>query len=328
MSELQPHVQLVNMSRWYVVSRAIHTVAQLGLANHMSLEPKPINDLAKATGTKPELLERLMNFLTAYQIFHKKDDAYSLTDLSKPLRDDDPHSIRAVLCMVDDAWWQAFSHMDKVLQTGKSGFFHQHDNDFFNFLSQSPERQHNFDQGMAKLSTYDDHAIAKAFDYGKYPTIVDMGGGRGGLARAIAKHYPQVQIILFDTPSVIDGLDSDDFPRQISFIKGDFLKDIPKASLYLFKGVLHDFSDALMNQILNNCHQRMSKDAHLLIAEQVQPEEPGPHPNKTMDIVMMMLLAGRQRTLPEWEKAIARSGFHFQKAYKTESIFTVIHAQP
>lgn len=324
----QPHVQLATMSRWYVVSRGIHTVAKLGLANYMSSEPTSIDELAKATGTKPELLGRLMKFLSAYHIFTEHENAWSLTDLSKPLRDDDAHSIRDVLCMVDDSWWQAFSSIDVSLKTGNSAFSHQHGDDFFSFLSKNPGKQQNFDKGMAKISTYDDDAIACACDFGRFKSLIDMGGGRGGLATALARQYPELAITLFDTPSVIHQLDPHDFAAQISLEAGDFLKAIPAADAYMFKGVLHDFNDELMQKILVNCRDKMPASSTLFIAEQVFPDNDLPHPNKTMDIVMMVLLAGRQRSLGEWQQCVEALGFHYQASYKTDSVFTVMAFQP
>lgn len=324
----QPHVQLAAMSRWYVVSRAIHTVAKLGVANHMSSEPTHVSTLAEATGTQPELLDRMLRFLSAYQLFHHHDGAYSLTELSKPLRDDDPCSIRDVLCMVDDSWWQAFSSLDQSLKTGEAGFHEQHGDDFFHFLSQHPEKQRNFDRGMAKLSTYDDNAIAGAYDFSAFHTLTDMGGGLGGLARAIALKHPEVNVILFDSPQVIDQLNANDFPANLQRQGGDFLKTIPKADAYLFKGVLHDFNDDMMHQILSNCRRQMPAEAMLFIAEQVLPDNDLPHPNKTMDIVMMALLGGRQRTLSEWQKRIEPSGFRYVDHYKTDSIFSLMAFKP
>lgn len=324
----QPHIQLAMMSRWYVVSRAIHTVARLGVANHMSDEPSSIETLAQATGTKPELLDRLLKFLSAYNLFKCQSDAYSLTDLSKPLRDDDPYSIRDVLCMVDDSWWQAFSSLETSLKSGNPAFSEQHGDDFFSFLSKHPEKQQNFDKGMAKLSTYDDEAIAKSYDFSIFATLIDMGGGRGGLAKAIAYKNPDLQVTLFDSPSVIQQLNSQDFPGQVKLVSGDFLETIPEAQAYLFKGVLHDFNDQMMNRILSNCCQQMPSDAMLFIAEQVMPEHDLPHPNKTMDIVMMALLGGRQRTLKDWQQRIEPSGFTYLDHYKTDSIFSLMAFKP
>lgn len=320
----QPFMQLATMSRWYVVSRAIHTVAKLGLANYMSSEPQSIEYLAKATQTRPDLLNRLLKFLCDYNVFHAHNGAYSLTELSKLLRDDDPRSMRAVLCMVDENWWQAFSQLDTCLKTGNSAFFEQHGDDFFSFLSKSPEKQENFDKGMARLSTFDDDAIAKAFDFGAFSTLTDLGAGRGGLVKSLQKFYPGLAITLFDSPVVIQQLDPDDFTSQVTLKSGDFFASIPQTSAYIFKGVLHDFDDKSMFSILKNCAKQIARDARLFIAEQVMPEHNQPHPNKTMDIVMMALLGGRQRTREEWQLIIEPSGFEFQNFYKTESIFSLM----
>jgi len=326
--ELSPAMQLANMSRWYVVSRGIHTIAQLGLANHMSNEPLDVQQLAKLSGTRSDMLERLLKFLSAYGLFKEENNCFALTPLSQPLRDDDPHSMRDVLRLADDSWWQAFSCIDQSLKSGESAFSHQHGDDFFSFLGNHPEKQHNFDRGMAKLSSYDDKLIVETCDLGQAKHLVDMGAGRGGLSQAFAKKYPQLAVTLFDTPAVINQLNMKDFPAQIRFESGDFMKEIPVADNYIFKGVLHDFNDELMLKILKNCKQRMPATASLIIAEQIMPESPGPHPNKTMDIVMMVLLAGRQRTLNEWKKSIEPAGFIFQEALPTNSLFTVMKFKP
>lgn len=327
--ELSPMMQLATMSRWYVVSRGIHTVAQLGIANYMSDTPITVASLAKSTGTRIDMLSRLMTFLSAYGLFKKSAEGeYTLTPLSHLLRDDDPHSMRDVIRMVDNSWWEAFSCMEESLKSGESAFSHQHGDDFFSFLSKHPQKQQNFDRGMARLSSYDDHLIADVCDLDNAKHLVDMGAGRGGLTQAIAKKYPELSITLFDTPAVINQLNKADFPAEVQFQSGDFMKKIPLADNYIFKGVLHDFNDELMQKILKNCRQQMPANATLIIAEQVMPEDSDPHPNKTMDIVMMVLLAGRQRTLNEWKHSVEPAGFHFQQAYPTSSLFTVMKFKP
>lgn len=324
----KPHIQLAIMSRWYVVSRALHAVAKLGVANHLSSGPKKIDELAKVTESKPELLDRILKFLSSYALFNYDSGFYSLTELSRPLCDDDPHSMRDVLCMVDDAWWQAFSQLDVSLNTGTPAFEIQHGDDFFSFLSKNVEKQQSFDRGMAKLSSYDDAAISNAFNFSVFSSFVDMGGGRGGLATAITKQYPGLKAILFDTPAVIGQLDPNKFSNKVTLQEGDFFATIPSADAYIFKGVLHDFNDEMMHKILKNCAQQMSRNATLFIAEQVMPDDDKPHPNKTMDIVMMVLLGGRQRTLSEWQKSIEPAGFTFKNSYPTNSLFTLMEFQP
>lgn len=320
----QPHVQLATLSRAYVLSRAIQVIAQLNVADVMSLEPMKVETIAQLSGTVPELLERILKFLTAYQIFSYNEQGFALTPLSMPLRQNDPHSIKDVVSMVDESWWQAFSQLKTTLETGESSFSCQHHDDFFSYLTKNPEKQAQFDKGMARLSTFDDEAVATAYNFSKHSSLVDMGGGRGGLVNTLAHHYPQLRIILLDTESVIQQIDSKNFSSNVILTAGDFLKDIPKADSYLFKGVLHDFSDELMHQILKNCSNQMPPSANLYIAEQVMPVDNLPHPNKTMDIVMMVLLGGRQRTLKEWQKSIEPAGFIFEDCHPTKSLFTVM----
>ena len=138
---LQPHVQLAIMSREYVVSRAIHTIANLGIADHMSEQPISVQELARLTSTVPEILARLLNFLTAYGLFSKNGDSYGLTPLSAPLRSDHPYSMKEVLSMVDESWWQAFAQLETALKTGTTAFKLQHGTDFFDFLNHNPPKK-------------------------------------------------------------------------------------------------------------------------------------------------------------------------------------------
>src|SRR5688572_28987302 len=113
----QPHLQLVMLSRSYVISRAIQSIASLDIADHMSDDPIDINTLAAKTGTNPSFLERILDFLSAYGLFSKNEKGFALTALSKPLQTNDPHSVKDILNMVDNTWWEAFAYLDKGLKT-------------------------------------------------------------------------------------------------------------------------------------------------------------------------------------------------------------------
>lgn len=321
----QPHIQLLMLSRGYVLSRAIQTIASLGLADHMSETPVDVNILANKTHTKPILLERLLDFLAGYGLFEKNAQGFSLTVLSRPLQSGDPHSVKDTINMVDNIWWEAFAYMDQGLKTGTPPFNHAHHQGFFDFLQSHPEKQQNFDRGMAKLSSYEDDCIANACrDFEKFNSIMDIGGGKGGLVCALSKRHPELMLILFETPAVINPLNPANFPANIILKTGDFLEDIPYADAYICRGVLHDFNDELVMKILLNCRQKMQKYNSLFIIEQIIPDTAGPHPNKTMDIVMMVLLGGRQRTLENWQSLLKTAGFFLYGIEPTQSLFTVM----
>jgi len=299
----QPYMQLAVMSRWYVVSRAIQVMASLGVANYMSNNPISIEQLATATNTKPQLLDRLMRFLSAYKIFKQYPEGYSLTPLSQPLRDDDPHSMRDVLSIVDDSWWEAFAQLENNLISGEPAFNLQHQDNFFSFLNKHPEKQDKFMQGMGKLSGFDNDAISKAFNFGSLDGVVTMMSD-AALGTSLINHYPNLTVSHVNRDSVITNA--------------------PNAQGYLFKGILHDFNDEGIRSLLSKLGQQMPADGKLFIAEQVIPEDSEPHTNKTMDIIMMVLLGGQQRTISEWCQVIESAGFCFNQSYPTQSLFTLM----
>ncbi|WP_298624056.1 methyltransferase [uncultured Legionella sp.] len=308
-----PHLQLAIMSREYVVSRAIHAVAQLGIADHMSEQPISITNLARLTSTIPELLNRVLNFLSDYGLFSKSEEGYALTPLSEPLRQDHPFSMKEVFGMFDESWWQAFAYLPTQLKTGTPAFMQQHEIDFFGFHNENPDTKNRFEKGMSKLSSFDDKAITKSFNFGQYPSLVDIGYGRKDLAVTIAKDYPELDI----QPFIFA-------PELINLIDNNVFKTLPSADACILKGILHDFNDELAQKILIQCHTKMKLNSSLLIAEQVIPENNLPHTNKTMDIVMMVLLGGSQRTLKHWCKLVESAGFSFNNATPVQGLFTIM----
>lgn len=310
--QLPPHVQLAVMSRQYVVSRAIHAIAQLGIANHMSERATPVSELARLTATTPELLERVLNFLTDYGLFAKNDNGYALTALSLPLRQDHPFSMQEVLGMMNESWWQAFSDLPTQLKTGTPAFTLQHGMDFFNFHNINPDQKSQLEQGMAKLSSFDDTTIAQNFNFGQFQKMIDVGYGRQGLIEAIANQYPALDLISFS------------FAPELIATHAHLFTSLPTADAYLFKGILHDFNDELAQKILIECFNNMKINASLIIAEQVIPANELPHTNKTMDIVMMVLLGGRQRTLSQWIELAQSAGFIVHQATTLPGLFTMM----
>ncbi|MCL9685326.1 methyltransferase [Legionella maioricensis] len=307
------HIQLAIMSRDYVVSRSIQAIAKLGIADHMSDKLTPVGIIAKKTSTIPELLDRLLSFLSAYGLFTKVDDSYALTSLSYPLQQDNAHSIKEVLCMVDESWWQAFAHLDTELKTGVSAFKLQHGIDFFNYLDQHAETKTNYEKGLAVLSTFDDKAITQGYDFGQHQHLVNIGNKTAGLTNAINTRYPAVFIHNLDI----------NFQLNIQELN-DQLKNLQHIDGYLVKALLHDYSETVIKQVLHACYTHMPNHSSLIIAEQIIPNDPLPHTNKTMDIIMMVLVGGRQRTLTNWQELIESSGFKLTSTYPTSGLLTLM----
>ena len=323
--------RLINeMSRLYYLSRAIHVVAELELADHLDDEPLSPKDLAGKSGTNGATLTRLLRYLSAYGIFHEvQDGKFSHTALSSVFRRDHPNSVHESLRKPEMFWWSAVGDMEHSIRTGESAFNNVHGVSFFQFLKENPDIQKRFDETMARVSDADDAAIAAAYDFKQFNFIVDVGGGRGGLLAQILLSAPDARGILVDQPQVIaqaTRLEESGLSDRTELVGGNFFESVPGAGdCYVIKGVLHDFDDDQCITILSNCRKAMIADGRVVIANLDLPATiDGPHPNLTMDIQMMTLLSGRERSEPEWSELFRRSGLKLLGSVQTNVGFTVV----
>lgn len=322
------------MSRLYYLSRAIHVAAELGIADHITEAPVALDEIARETRTDATCLKRLLRFLSAYGIFvETSQDLFCNTTLSLVLRSDHPNSVRAGLRRIGDFWWSAVGHMEQSIRTGQSAFAHVHGLDFFQYLKANPDIQKRFDQGMARISDADDAAIAAAYDFGRFSRIIDVGGGQGGLLVQILRQVPAATGILFEQPQVLERatrLGDAGLGSRSEMVAGDFFKSVPTGGdCYVIKGVLHDFGDGQCVKILSNCRKSVTPNGRVVIANHDLPSViDGPHPNLTMDIQMMTLLRGRERTIAEWLELFRRAGLRPGGTFQTSVGFTIVEGVP
>jgi len=322
------------MSRLYYLSRAIHVATELGVAEHLEKGAVASAALAERTGTNAAALRRLLRFLSAYGVFEETSpDEFRNTPLSSVLRDDHPQSVRANLRRIGTFWWSAVGELEYSVRTGEAAFEHVHGVPFFRYLRTNAEVQRRFDLAMAQISDADDAAIASAYEFGRFGQIVDLGGGRGGLLVQILKRAPKATGVLFEQPQVLataTRLDEAGLTDRSKKIGGDFFASVPDgADCYVIKGVLHDFNDQQCTRILSNCRRAAGDTGRLLIANQDLPVTvDAPHPNLTMDIQMMALLGGRERSASDWSSLFQQSGWKLGSQIETGAGFTLVEGTP
>jgi hypothetical protein len=290
--------------------------------------------LASKTGTDGAALKRLLRFLSAYGIFEERtSDSFCNTALSSVLRGDHPQSVRANLRRMRAFWWSAIGELEHTIRTGEAAFEHTHGVPFFQYLASNTDVQQRFDEAMASISDADDAAIAAAYDFSRFKRIVDLGGGRGGLLVQILMCAPSTIGVLFDQPQVLaqaSRLDDAGLVERVEKIAGDFFASVPGgADCYVIKGVLHDFNDDQCVKILSNCRSALSAEGRVVIANQDLPASiDGPHPNLTMDIQMMTLLGGRERSVAEWSGLFRSCGLKLGDTIDTGVGFALIEGMP
>lgn len=324
---------VMNMALGYLVSRSLHVATEMGIADLLADGPRTVNALASSTGAHPQSLYRLLRTLAAHGVFAEDDRGRFVTTPAAALLRRGVMREGVLLCgevTGDGSWWRAAGALRHSIITGEPAFHRQHGVGFFDYLGDHPECGEWFDRGMANFATAENPAIAEAYDYGRFGHIVDVGGGQGGLLAEVLERHPTVRGTLFDLPQVVRNpgfLNKSTFVERCEAVGGDFFRSVPTGGdAYILKRILHDWSDEQCVRILRRCRAAMSARARLLVVDAVVPAGNDPHPGKVMDILMMVLAEGRERTEKEFGALFDEAGLQLTGITTTASTLSIIEA--
>jgi hypothetical protein len=327
-----PAAQLDQMITGYWLSQAIYAAAHFGIADLLKDGPCPIDDLAQQTSTNPDALYRLLRALASAGIFAEGPARqFSLTPLAEPLRSDAPHSKRALALMSGDEQFQAWTEIIYSIQTGKRAFDKVFGQPIFDYLGQHLDKAQIFDAAMVGIHGRESAAVQSAYDLSGIQTIVDIGGGNGSQLIALLKANPAMRGILFDLPHVIErakpNVAAAGLADRCELIAGSFFESVPAgADAYFMRHIIHDWDDEKLLTILRNCHRAMPAHARLLVVESVIPPGNEPFAGKFLDLVMLMIPGGKERTAEEYTALFADAGFKLNRIVPTQSEVSVIEA--
>lgn len=337
--DAQPPPQAVLMTMigdGLVLSRALGTVAILGVADHLTQEPRHVDEVAKTTHTDPDALFRLLRFLSSVGVFAQDGDrCFTLGPLGGLLVTDAPGSLLPWARYLGQDWyWEAWSHLPTTLRSGKSIHENVHQRRFFEWYGEEPERARAFNAGMTSVSAMFAPAIASGYDYSGFDTLVDVAGGEGSLLATILASHPRLHGALCDQPSVIQHaraaghLVPFEEAGRAELLESNVFEALPPGrDAYLLKWILHDWNDEESKRILTVCrHALGQKGGKVLLVETIVEEGAGPSMAKTMDVVMMALTGGRERTEEEFRALLSATGFELTRVVPTTSPFSVIEA--
>lgn len=331
---LPPHAQVIQMSTGFLRSRALYAAARLGLADHLADGPMTAEELAEAIGAHAPSLHRLMRALAHWEILAVEEDRrFSLTSLGEALRSDAPGAARSsVLTVAGDGFWNAVRELPNTLEDGEPGFEKAFGEDWFAYLDDHPEEASHFNDTMIGFHGAEPPAVAEAYDFSYAETVVDVGGGTGNMLATILERYSEPEGLLFELPRVAREapalLEDRGVADRVTCEGGSFFEEVPGGGdIYILSHILHDWPRVRCLTILRNCRRAMGADSRLLIVEMVLPEEP-PHPGYELDIVMLALTGGRERTAEEYGTLLEEAGFRLERVVPTESPVSVVEAVP
>jgi hypothetical protein len=322
--------RVIEMILGWMVSRALHVAAELSIADALANGPKSITELAAASSSHPRSLYRLLRMLASKGIFAETSDGrFQLTEEGGLLQSG---FLRDFARMVGDADWNGFGALLHNIRTGEPAFKHVNGVGFFDYLGAHLEAQERFDRGMANGADAENPLVAAAYDFSQYRRIVDVGGGRGGFLAEVLKAHAGPLGVLFDQPQVVanpEYLQRAGVIDRCEIAAGTFFESVPPgADLYILKRVMHDWPDDVCAGILRRCRNAVAKGGRIVVIDAVIPPGNTPDLNKTVDLLMMVLLDGRERSEREFTALFASAGLELTRIVPTPSRLSVVEAIP
>jgi hypothetical protein len=316
------------------LARAIHVAVRLGLPDFLGNGPKRLSELALATGSNEPALHRLLRCLKHLEIITEiAPEFYKGTLFSERLRRDRADSLYWLSMLYGDEWQlRAWERLENSIRTGASGMYQAFGTDLWTYLDQHPDSAEHYNRALSGLSALNDQ-IASVYDFPEGAVVVDIGGGHGDFLRRILARNSTVRGVLFDRKSVIDSTGIGDVPwcrDRLSVFAGDFFESIPpEGDIYVMKQVLHDWDDPHASAILKNCRRVMKTGAKLLVAELIIPEAgPGALLGSLLDLHMLVIHGGRERTRQEFAHILRASGYELNRVVATLTPISIVEALP
>jgi SAM-dependent methyltransferase len=302
-----PHLEIVAMASAIWKARAVYAMARLNLADLIAAGRHSADDLAAATSMHAGALARLLRALASCGLLTEAEPRrFALTPLGAALRADAPGAARAtVLTLAGDWQWKAWDNFLYSVATGEPGLRRAFGLCLFDYLAANPQDGTEFNAAMVGLHGDDGAALAAAYDFAPLKTVADLGGGTGSLITAVLQAYPHLRGALIDLPAIVPDarrlIDGRELSQRCKVIAGDFFKMVPRGyDAYILAHVLHDWADEQALPILRNCRQALPPHGRLLIVDAVLPPGEAPHPGKLMDLLMLTVTGGVERTAEEF----------------------------
>lgn len=321
--QLPPEAIIMQMAMGFIVSQSLAVAARLRIADHLKDGGKTTKELAELTETHEPSLYRLLRALASIGVLQKdSENRFSNTPLGNVLRSDHPQSMRAALNMMGDPeHWNSHGNMQQSVKTGEIAFEYTFGMPVFPYFSQNHEAAKVFDESMTSFSAAVAEAVSSSYDFSEASTIADIAGGRGILLAKILQKNPKATGILFEQEHVLEGniLAQESVAKRTELVSGDFFNEIPVvADIYLMKFIIHDWNDEQSIQILNNLAKSAPQGSKLLLVETVVEEDDNaPSLSKIMDLNMLVMTGGKERTPSEYAELFEKTGFKFVKVYPT-----------
>lgn len=322
--------QLEQMITGYCISQSIYAAAKLEIADLLISGPQTAEQLATATNTNAESLYRLLRALASVGIFAENEQGeFSLTPLAEPLRSDHPESKQACAIMNGEDQFRPWCEIIYSLQTGKPAYDKIWGKSVFEFLAEHPDKAKIFDRAMTGIHGRGNNSVLDTYDFSGIQILADVGGGNGLHLTGILQENSDLHGQLFDLPHVVERarpqIEQAGLKDRCDLVGGDFFTSIPPGpDAILMRHIIHDWNDDKSLTILKNCHAALPELGKLLILESVIQPGNAPFWGKFVDLIMLLVTGGKERTAEDFRSLFDRAGFEMTRVIPTSSDLSIV----
>jgi O-methyltransferase/methyltransferase family protein len=329
-----PAQQVLQVALGYVASAALYSAITLNVADHLAAGPRDVSELARLTGANEDALFRVLRLLASLGVFAEAGPRkFALTPAAELLRKDVPGSLRGMAVFLPDPFhFRVYARLLDSVMTGKPAADTTLGMPVFQYLAKNPEYSKVFNDAMTALSAPVIGAALEAYDFSEIGLLVDVAGGHGEVLMSVLKKYPNMRGVLTDVGHVIDGaaprIAASGLAGRCQAVPCDFFQAVPEGGdAYIMKHIIHDWDDGRATTILKNIGRAMgARRGKVILLESVLAADSVPDLGKFIDIEMLALPGGRERSADEFRTLFAGAGFELTRVVPTKSPLSVVEA--
>jgi C-methyltransferase len=329
-------LQLLRLTESLILHQALYVAAVLGIADLLKEGPRPVTELANLSQVSEDALFRTLRYLSGHNVFCQiAPRQFSNSELSAWLRSDVPQSVRAIaIFRGSKSFFKPFEEFLYTVRTGKPSSIKALGMQGFDYLRHHSDEARIFDDAMTALSSLSASTVATAYDFGRWDSLMDIAGGQGLLLAEILRAHKNLRGVLLDQEHVIDRARASCIPLmqfgdRVRFQCGDIFRQVPGGCrAYLMKNIIHDWDDEYASRILRNCRDSIPRDGVLLLVEYSLDGIDSAPLAQAVDLIMMTMTGGRERTFPEYRSLLSGAHFQFTCAIPVAGQIQIIEAFP
>jgi O-methyltransferase domain len=295
-----------------LTTRALGLAADHGVARALADGPRSVDELAAASGADPDVLYRLLRALASDGIFEEVEPGvFAHTEASELLTDDGWNDFAHLF---GSTWLEAVAALDA---SGEASFPNVFGEEFWAWLKTHPTERAAFDSAMAQGWQYRLERVESVGWRGD-ETVVDVGGGNGSFLRALLDGHPEMRGIVFDLPETVR--DEASFPDRMTFVEGSFFEHVPPGDVFVLSTIIHDWPDDDARRILATVRAAATPESRLVLIESIVQPGNDPSGAKWLDLLMLVIAGGRERTEEQWRALLESAGWEPVRFFESGAI--------